>query len=310
MDADQRRGRDNLPSGRERRRGVSVRLFLADGTPDGLRSVEKSNWTGVATTCSRAQYPDPLVRAREEFGRPGVYVLVGPSASGGTRQAVYVGQADVARDRLDAHLRSKDFWTHLVLFSSKDANLNKAHVQYLEARLLELARRAKRADLENETLPSRPYLSEADTADAEFFLEDMLLIYPLLGVTAFEVVEEAPDRGSRLILRGKDTQAYGRETPEGFVVFAGSVGRCDAVPSIHAYLLDLRRQLIEARVLDVRAENVVLTQDYRFDSPSTAAGVLLGRSANGREEWKDETGRTLKKLQEAQLSTQPPIGVG
>ncbi len=163
--------------------------------------------------------------------------------------------------------------------------------------------------MENETIPNRLNLSEADTADAESFLEDMLLIYPLLGVTAFEVVEEAPDRGSRLILRGKDTLAYGQETPEGFFVFAGSVGRCDTAPHIHAYLLELRRQLIEARVMNVGADNVVLTQDYRFESPSTAAAVLLGRNANGREEWKDEAGRTLKKLQEARLATQSPIEV-
>ena len=41
-----------------------------------------------------------------------------------------------------------------------------------------------------------------------------------------------------------------------------------------------------------------LTQDYLFDSPSTAAGVLLGRSANGRIEWKNQLGQTLKSIQE------------
>jgi len=42
------------------------------------------------------------------------------------------------------------------------------------------------------------------------------------------------------------------------------------------------------------------TQDYAFSSPSTAAAVVLGRSANGRIEWKDGLGRTLKELQEKQ----------
>ena len=41
-----------------------------------------------------------------------------------------------------------------------------------------------------------------------------------------------------------------------------------------------------------------LTQDYLFGSPSTAAMVLLGRTANGRIEWKTEAGVTLKHLQE------------
>ena len=40
------------------------------------------------------------------------------------------------------------------------------------------------------------------------------------------------------------------------------------------------------------------TQDYSFSSPSTAAAVALGRSANGRIEWKDKSGKTLKAFQE------------
>ena len=33
-----------------------------------------------------------------------------------------------------------------------------------------------------------------------------------------------------------------------------------------------------------------------FPSPSTAAMVLLGRSSNGRVEWKSSDGKTLKEL--------------
>ncbi len=290
-----------MPSSNSRRRGVSVRLFLVDGTAEGFRLVEKSNWTGIAAMCSRAQYPE--IRDREEFGRPGVYVLVGPSQSGTGRQAIYIGQADAARERLDAHLRGKDFWTHLVLFASKDTNLNKAHVSYLEARLVELAQRAKRADMENGNVPRVRSLSEADRADAESFLEDMLLIYPILGVSAFEVIDDnVPTSAPRLLLRGKETLATGHDTPEGFVVAAGSIGRLEAVQSMHAYMADLRRELVAAAVLEQRPDGLHFTQDYRFDSPSTAAGVLLGRTANGRIEWKDENGRTLKALQEAALT--------
>lgn len=65
------------------RRGVSIRMFLADGTPEGLRLVEKSNWNGLAVMCSRAQYPE--ARGRDEFSRPGVYLLFGPSSAGSGR---------------------------------------------------------------------------------------------------------------------------------------------------------------------------------------------------------------------------------
>ena len=125
---------------------ASLRIFLLHGTPDGPQIVEKSNWTGHAIRCSRAQYP--ALRERPELSRPGLYVLVA-AAEGADPPPIYVGEADVARSRLDEHARTKDFWTHLVLFTSKDGNLNKAHVKYLEARLVERARRARRAELEN-----------------------------------------------------------------------------------------------------------------------------------------------------------------
>ena len=42
-----------------------------------------------------------------------------------------------------------------------------------------------------------------------------------------------------------------------------------------------------------------LTEDYVFASPSTAAMVMLGRTSNGRVEWKTAAGQTLKALQTA-----------
>lgn len=290
---------------RSARRGVSVRIFLADGTPDGLRIVEKSNWTGRAIMCSRAQYSS--LRERDEFTRPGVYVLLGPSDTLKGGQAAYIGQADVARERLDSHVRTKEFWTHVIVFSSKDENLNKAHVQYLEARLIDLALKAKRVAVENGNAPRLPNLSEADRADAEAFLDDMLVIYPLLGVTAFETVGSgAAVSAPRLHLKGKDCEATGSDTPEGFIVFRGSVARKDTVPSIHDFVLTLRSRLEEQKVLQPGLGGLSLVQDYSFDSPSTAAAVFMGRNANGRIEWKDAEGRTLKELQEAALAGSGP----
>lgn len=282
-------------------RPTSIRIFLADGTPEGLKIVGKSNWSGQALTCSRSQYPD--ARQREEFGRTGVYLLVGPGSSS-SQPAVYVGEADVARDRLNQHFRTKDFWTSLILFSANDGNLNKAHVRYLESRLLGLAQKAKRAELENNAFPAIPPLSEADCADAEWFLQEMLLIFPLLGVTAFEpAVGTKSRRAMRLFLKGREAEAEGRDTAEGFLVCEGSLARMNAVPSTHNYLLELRSDLLQRGVLEVApgSESYRFTLDYLFNSPSTAAGVVLGRSANGRVEWVDRQGRTLKSLQEASL---------
>ncbi|CAH1041880.1 MULTISPECIES: DUF4357 domain-containing protein [Halomonadaceae] len=60
------------------------------------------------------------------------------------------------------------------------------------------------------------------------------------------------------------------------------------------------RQLWQERgVLAPLAGKLLFTQYFRFSSPSTAAGVLVGGSANGRFVWKGESGKALKATQKA-----------
>ena len=284
-------------------RPTSIRIFLADGVPEGLRIVEKSNWTGRAVVASRAQLSRAL--RRDELSQPGIYILTGESEDGAQR--IYIGEADVLRDRLKQHDVGKDFWTRLVAFTSTNEGLNKAHVRYLESRLVGLAKDANQWELENGTQPAPPPLSEADKADAEWFLAEMLLIFPLLGVDAFETAAAqarsmGPGKGGdspELYLRGRGADATGREVADGFIVLKGSRARAREVDSIHNYMRSTRKQLKERGVLVADGEHLVFSQDFRFTSPRTAAGVVVGGNANGRLEWKDETGRTLKSLQEA-----------
>lgn len=287
-------------------RPTSIRIFLADGTAEGLRIVEKSNWTGRAVVAGRAQLGQSL--ARTELAQPGVYVLTGLSNEG-TPQ-LYIGEADVLRDRLKHHAGNKDFWTRFVAFTSTNEGLNKAHIRYLEARLIALAKEAKQWELDNNTEPLPPPLSEADKADAEWFLAEMLLIYPILGIDAFEaaanqsMLPPASDASAEeLILRERGANARGREVPDGFIVFKDSRARLKETNSIHRYMRDLRRQLRERGVLIPEGEDLVFTQDFRFASPSMAAGVLVGGAANGRQSWTNRAGITLKKLQDTRTET-------
>jgi hypothetical protein len=236
---------------------------------------------------------------RPEFVKTGVYVLAGPSAETG-RERIYVGEGDPVRPRLEQHAARKDFWTQAYVFTSEGQNLNKAHVQYLEARLVELATEANRCELDNGNQPQRPSLSEADQAEIEGFLSEMLLCLPVLGLSAFEQPTSTRLHAERLHLRGRGVEAQGYEADEGFVVLAGSQASRDEVPSIHQYLRALRADLVDRAVLRLTGEHYVFAQDYTFGSPSTAAGVVLGRSANGRVEWKDQQGRTLKEVQEVE----------
>jgi hypothetical protein len=275
--------------------GFSVRIFIPSGEPDGLRIVEKSNWTGQGFVFPRSLFAE--ARQRPELRRTGAYVLWGPSESGQLPR-VYVGEGDGVLPRLDQHAKNKDFWTHAVVFTSKDQNLNKAHVQYLEWRMLAMATEAKRSELDNGNVPQPPALSEADVADAEAFLADLLLCLPVVGVNLFENSKVSGGKGRELVLRAKGIEARGLDSAEGFVVRAGSTAVKAEVPSILQFLVTLRRTLVGKGVLADVGEAYRLAQDYTFNSPSTAAGVLLGRNANGRIEWKDANGRPLKEIQD------------
>ena len=283
----------------------SLRIFVADGDPDGLRIVDKSNWIGKALVFPRALLPQ--VKARPELAQTGVYLLLGPRPDG-EGDMLYVGEGDPIRPRLESHYAQKDFWTRAIGFTTTTAGqLNKAHVQFLESRLIALARAAKRMPLDNANQPAEPSLSEADRADMEVFLGHMLGMLPVLGVHAFEQAPKAPavKAGPVLSCKGKGVQATGYEASQGFVVRAGSQAVVDSAPSMAQHvrgMFDLRQELISNGVLAMQGGLFQFTQDYTFSAPSTAAAVVLGRSANGRVEWKASDGRTLKEIQEAEAN--------
>lgn len=277
-------------------RPFSIRIFLPYAQPDGLRIVDKSNWTGRGIVFPRSLFPE--IKKRDEFQETGVYVLVGPSEDGEFPK-IYIGEGDPVKCRFEQHFSKKDFWTWGVFFVSKDRSLNKAHVQHLEAQLVRIAKEAKRSFFDNLKEPQKPSLSEAEIADVESFLEDMLSIFPLLGLSAFQKVASVKGNKHHLLtIESKGIKVTGYESPEGFIVKDGSQAVKTEVPSIHHYMSVLRHELLASGVLKDIGPAYLFTQDYFFNSPSTAAGVVLGRTANGRIEWKNSKGETLKSIQE------------
>ena len=293
----------------------SLRIFVADGDPDGLRIVDKSNWIGKALVFPRALLPQ--VKARPELAQTGVYLLLGPRPDG-EGDMLYVGEGDPIRPRLESHYAQKDFWTRAIGFTTATAGqLNKAHVQFLESRLIALARAAKRMPLDNANQPAEPTLSEADRADMEVFLGHMLGMLPVLGVHAFEqappamvAASSAPGLPAALVpsllyCKGKDVKASGYESNQGFVVRSGSCAVAEVVPSLRdnwPARIAQRRDLLDTGVLLSDGVALRFTQDYVFTSPTLAAVMILGRHTNGRTKWKDTKGRTLKEIQEAEAS--------
>ncbi|WP_338670164.1 GIY-YIG nuclease family protein [Pseudodesulfovibrio methanolicus] len=274
----------------------SIKIYLPGGDPDGLRLIEKSNWTGIGVVFSRSGYKEAL--KRDEFQRTGVYVLVG-SSEDSSLPTLYIGEGDPVRPRLDSHYAQKDFWNWAVFFVTSNQSLNKAHVKYLESRLITLAKDAKQCNLDNSNDSSQPNLSEADVADMESFIQDMLKVFPLVGLSVFEKPEEITEERQFLYIKAKGVSAKGYEASGGFVVLEGSESVLKEVPSSHEATSNLRKDLIRNGVFREESGRYIFTENYLFSSPSAASDVVLGNSSNGRICWKDASGQTLKAIQAA-----------
>ncbi len=279
---------------------ATIKLFLPHGDAKRLRVGEVSNWTGKALAAPRTELDDLLVR--DELESAGVYFLLGANAETGGSLA-YIGEAEVIRDRLRQH-KAKDFWNSVVVFVSKDENLTKAHIRYLENRLIQEAKGVGRYALEN-TNSSNPKLPESDREDMEVFLSRIRQVLPVLGSDLLAPIAGSTKPAhpqSLLLCKIKEALAKGRRTEGGFVVFAKSTAVLKIRPSAETQYpntVALRTRLIKDGTLIVRDGLYVFAKDVEFTSPSAAAAVIHGGSANGLTAWKDESGRTLKDIEGA-----------
>jgi hypothetical protein len=276
---------------------ATIRIFLVHGDPKRLRTAELSNWTGKAVAGPRSEFEGVI--GREESGSSGVYFLTGNDPESG-KPALYVGEAENIKDRVKFHLE-KDFWNQIVYFISKDENLTKAHIRYLEGKLIEQARQANRALVMNGQ-SSGAKLPESDREDMEIFLEKVNQLLPVLGV---ELLVPAAAKAAAnaekemLYCEIKGLKARGRLTPNGFLVLKESQAVLHERKSSQKYPwpLNMRKRLKDEGVLSVSEEHLVFTRDEEFSSPSAAAAVVHGGHANGLIAWKNDEGKTLKEIE-------------
>ena len=271
--------------------GKSIRLFLIEGIADGRWMCELSNWTGKAYKIPRNCVKESS--DREELKNTGIYFLFGKSDETDTYR-VYIGEAENIYERLLTHLKEKDFWHECVVFISKDNNLNKAHVKYLENRMYTIAKEAGRYQLENSNIPTQSSLSEADRAEMEEFINNAKLLLSAVGHKVLEataIPSKTNNAPEIFVFEGKDYKATGTTTADGFVVFKNSILSKKANSSLTKSLLDKRNKLISENIID---SAFTFTKDYIFSSPSTAASIISGNSTNGKTAWRNSQGMTLK----------------
>ena len=278
---------------------ATIKLFLPYGDPKRLRTAEISNWSGKAIAAPRTEFDEFL--GREEMSQSGVYILTGTSPETNAPQA-YIGEAEVLRARLKDH-KTKEFWVSVVACFSKDENLTKSHIRFLEGALIEATKKAGRFKVDN-AQSSGSKLPESDIHDMREFLTKLHQLLPILGVDLLTpVVPDSPPTSSNPVLRTglKGLTATGQRTSEGFVVFKGSEAVLKERPGAIEngnWVIGRRAELKDDGSLEAHGDRLVFTRDVEFKSPSGSAAVIHGGSVNGYIVWKDEQGRTLKEIDE------------
>lgn len=287
-------------------KGRSLELFFIDGKPDGMLTAEVFNWTGHVLMTPRTQIGEAL--RREEMTYAGVYLLFGEKDG---EPLAYIGEAEDVSERIRNHDTRKDWWTSAVLVTSTANNLNKAHVKYLEARLVEEAKSIGKIELENARIPALPSLSEAARSNMEAFLDYLLMVLPALRIDAFvrstRPTTAAVPQGPAMAVNSpvfelhnvaNDLHAKAQLIDGDFVVLAGSSARraWAGTGTEDSSYARLHAELVRNGILVEKGPQRVFGVNYAFKSPSAAAAVVNGRSANGTIEWKIQgQGKTYKQ---------------
>lgn len=306
---------------------VDMQVFYPTGKPGGEVVVESPRLKGRAFAFSRDLCSDNCKEHENRLRHPCVYVLWD---SGREHPKAYVGESDTFLERVDNHLRTKDYWTRIAIYTA--SNLTKTDVLNFQAWLVQFAKEAGRCDLQNTQDPrERTYSSkELEHAAKRHFNDVRRFFLPLVGCNFFNPAakaaasapKEAKDASAPLAavpglvpdllldemgvlsiqFPGKNVDAKGREDEKGFVVLKDSTAALEATDSAHGpkhkYIVEKRDELIRQGVLERKGGVYIFSQDYLFNSSSIAASVVWGGSVSGPDRWKDAAGRTLNQLQQ------------
>lgn len=295
--------------------GKSIRVYLPDATVTGIRYAELVNWTGQAVACPRSRLGE--LGGWPEASKPGVYLLFEARLSD-SKPLAYIGESENVAERLTSHDRQKDFWNEVVIFTSKDENLTKAHVKSLESSLVAVAKQADRYELQNGNTPPESSLPRADRAAMAEFVENIRMVlgtlgYPILepllrqtAVPQLTTPSSNPEPAQKepkmdLIFKVNNLRAFGAATDEGFVLRKGSQVSPTNTESATMRIVKLKEQLLADGRLVPEDDHLVLMEDVLFSSSSYAAVMVAGTSRSGPQSWLTTDGRTLKSIEDAAL---------
>lgn len=292
-------------------RSKNINMFLMDGEVTGKIKCTLSNWTGVIYKIPRIQLVD--LKLRDEMKQSGIYFLFGRDEEK-QKDITYIGQATTRKNgegvllRVQEHTRDShaDYFNDVIILTTQNNSFGPTEISYLENKFTQLAKESGRFIVKNSNDPNPGNVTEEKESELDEIVENTLMIVGTLGYRVFVPMtkkseKDLPDDQSTYLYLKRKTkksnkviEARCERTSEGFVVLEGS--QIEVIDSnvIPASLQKLRKELIDTNVI----KDGILQEKQLFSSPSYAAAFVIGMNTNGRMDWKDKNGKTLKELEE------------
>ncbi|MBO5907057.1 MAG: DUF4357 domain-containing protein [Clostridia bacterium] len=249
---------------------------------------------------------DPVQYFDYDLARPGVYMLFSED-----NKSIYIGESDSVVERLNTHYSTNEkteYWTNTMVFVADGTYpLNISQIKYIESKLIEYAKSISQVQivdikLKNKKSSQLPNISINDKVVAEKFLTDVITITKMLGLDYFDInktiitpEEIATKEIFKFVSKNYDAKLI--RDGDSFVVLAESKISKNVSKSCKQCYVEIRKLLLENGNLIEQGNYLVATKNIPFDSASTAANIVSGRSANGKIEWKTESGKTIKDFE-------------
>lgn len=185
--------------------GKTVTTYLIDGDPKGTQYAFISNKICQMFVVPRSNLS--YLNTQEKLQKPAFYILLGEDEA--TKPQAYIGETENFRERVKDHDNKKSFWQKALIFVSKDADMTKADVQYLEHKAIAEAKKANTFVLsDNKQTPKAPNLPEYRQDSMDEFFDDAKFLASFIGCNIFEISQ--PKATENLFyIKGRGCEAKG-----------------------------------------------------------------------------------------------------
>lgn len=158
-------------------RAKTIKLLLNDGTLNGVISIADSFWNSGKLYSSPRDSIEELLKL-EICKNYGVYLLL-------SDDKVYIGQASDLSQRIKQHIIGKTWWDRVVLLTTDNDSLDKSDIDYLEASLIDKAKKIGSLDSDNKQKGNKKKVNEFREVELEQYMEEALFLLELIGITVF-----------------------------------------------------------------------------------------------------------------------------